>query len=301
MKSESLVPGEVMYTSLMGIALTLADKSVILKDGLQVKIVNKFNEPSRSSSLESEGGTPEAIVLYAELMRCLIHDGDDSSMLIKVFLVFQMMRNAGATPDLACYNALLRACAISGDIEKTEDVLRRMKADGIEPTSNTWRGTLKAARKARRSDVADFVWDAAVTYPNKDVAPFTPQGSDVELLMSIYVTELGGISGDHALRNILNRKVISLYEGIVSKSEERGLHHESLSVDEIEENQDFMLSVLRAAVSFELHGPTPEERSAARNLACEIAGLEVFQRRLHIVDRASKKALQLAQDWWHSY
>jgi pentatricopeptide repeat protein len=301
MKSESLVPGEVMYTSLMGIALTLADKSVILKDGLQVKIVNKFNEPSRSSSLESEGGTPEAIVLYAELMRCLIHDGDDSSMLIKVFLVFQMMRNAGATPDLACYNALLRACAISGDIEKTEDVLRRMKADGIEPTSNTWRGTLKAARKARRSDVADFVWDAAVTYPNKDVAPFTPQGSDVELLMSIYVNELGGISGDHALRNILNRKVISLYEGIVSKSEERGLHHESLSVDEIEENQDFMLSVLRAAVSFELHGPTPEERSAARNLACEIAGLEVFQRRLHIVDRASKKALQLAQDWWHSY
>ena len=264
-------------------------------------IVNIFNEPSRSPSFESEGGTPEAIVLYAELMRSLIHDGNDSSMIIKVFLVFQMMRNAGATPDLACYNALLRACAISGDIEKTQDVLRRMKAEGIEPTSNTWRGTLKAARKARRSDVADSVWDAAVSYSNKDMAPFTPQGSDVELLMSIYVNELGGISGDHALRNILNKKVISLYEGIVSKSEDRGLHHESLSVDELEENQDFMLSVLRAAVSSELHGPTSEERTAARNLACEIAGLEVFQRRLNIMDRSSKKALQLAQDWLRSY
>ncbi|KAL3811735.1 hypothetical protein ACHAXA_000237 [Cyclostephanos tholiformis] len=155
MKSESLVPGEVMYMSLMGIALTLADKGVIQKDGLQVKIVNKFNEPSGRSSLESGGTTPEAIVLYAELMRCLIQEGNDSSMLMKVFIIFQMMRNAGATPDLACYNALLRACAISGDIEKTHDVLRWMNADGIELTPNTWRGTLKAARKVKRSDIAD--------------------------------------------------------------------------------------------------------------------------------------------------
>ena len=300
MKSESLVPGVSMYTSLMGIALTLADKSVIRKDGLQVKIVNKFGEPSRGSSLESEGATPEAIVLYAELMRCLINDGNDSSMLMKVFLVFQMMRNAGATPDLACYNALLRACALNGDMERARDVLRRMKADGIEPTPNTWRGTLKAARKARRSDVADSIWDAAVAYPSRDVAPFEPQASDVALLMSVYVSELGGTS-DHAVRNALNRKIISLYEGITSKSEVRGLHHESLSVDDIEENQEFMLSVLRAAVSFELHGTTQVERSAARDLACDIVGFEVFQRRLQIADRASKKALQLAQDWLYSY
>ena len=241
-------------------------------------------------------------MLYAELMRflTLIQEGNDSSMLMKVFLVFQMMRNAGATPDLACYNALLRACALSGDIEKAHDVLRRMKADGIEPTPNTWRGALKAARKARRSDVADFLWDAAVTYANKDVAPFTPRASDVELLMSVYVSELGGTS-DHAVRNALNRKIMMLYEGMISKSKERGLHHDSLSVGEIENNQEFMLSVVRAAVSFELHGPTPDERSAARDLACEIVGFEMFQRRLHIADRTSKKALQLAQNWLHSY
>ena len=69
----------------------------------------------------------------------------------------------------------------------------------------------------------------------------------------------------------------------------------------MEKNQEIMLAVLRAAVSVELHGLTHEERSAARDLACEIAGFEMFQRRLHIVDRASKKALQLAQDWLYSY
>jgi hypothetical protein len=40
-----------------------------------------------------------------------------------------------------------------------------------------------------------------------------------------------------------------------------------------------MLSVLRAAVSFKLHGSTKVERSATRDLACDIVGFEVFQRR----------------------
>ncbi len=145
MKSESLVPGEVMYTSVMGIALTLADKSIIRKDSLQVKIVNKSDKPSRDSLLESEGATLEVIVLYAEVMRCLIHDGNDSSMLMKVFLMIHMMRNEGATPGLACYNALLWACALSSNMERARDVLRRMKAAGIEPMPNTWRRTLKDA------------------------------------------------------------------------------------------------------------------------------------------------------------
>jgi hypothetical protein len=80
------------------------------------------------------------------------------------------------------------------------------------------------------------------------------------------------------VRNALNRKFILLYEGITSKSEVRGLHHESLSVDNIEENQEFMLSVLRAAISFKLHGTTQVERSVARDLTCDIGGFKVFQR-----------------------
>jgi hypothetical protein len=96
-----------MFASLMGIALRLTDRSIIQKDDLQVKIINKFNEPSRRSLLESRGMTPEAIMFYAEYMHCLIYKGNDSSMLMKVFLVFHMMRNAGAMPNLAFYNVPL--------------------------------------------------------------------------------------------------------------------------------------------------------------------------------------------------
>ena len=77
----------------MGIALTLAEKenrSVITKDGLQVNLIHKFD----LNSLDTEDRTTEAIVLYTELMRCLIHDRNDD-MILKVFLLFQEMRNAG--------------------------------------------------------------------------------------------------------------------------------------------------------------------------------------------------------------
>ena len=93
---------------------------------------------------------------------------------------------------------------------------------------------------------------------------------------------------------------MSLYEGIVNGSEERGLQH--IRVDEIEENQDFMLAVLRAAVSHEFHSHNNEEKVHAKELACDIAGLEVFQYKLpQHYDRSSKKALTLAQDWLYSY
>ena len=72
-------------------------------------------------------------------------------------------------------------------MERTRDVLRRMKANGMEPTPNTWR-----AKKARRSDVTE------TAYPSRDVAPFEPQATDVALLLSIYFSKLGGTS------NILN-------------------------------------------------------------------------------------------------
>lgn len=303
MKREGLVPGEVMYTSLMGIALTLAERenaSVVRKDGLQVRLIDAFAKRGNLGLAESEDKSSESIVLYTELMRCLVHDGSDD-MLLKVFLVFQEMRNAGATPDVACYNSLLRACALNGDIEKAQDMLQRMDADGIEPNRSSWREALRAARRARRSDAADSIWKRAVACRKRDSTPLVPKASDVELLLSVYVSELGGTS-DHGARSLLNEKIMSLYEGILSKSEERGFHQESLSVDEIEAKQEFMLAVLRAAVSNELHGSTDDDRRHARELACEIAGLEIFQKMLPLgADRASKKALSLAQNWLYSY
>ena len=301
MEKEGLAPSPVMYTSLMGIALTLAEKenkSLLRKDGLELRVIDKFDKPSSGSVSDT---TSEAILLYTELMRCLVHDGNDG-MLLNVFLVFQEMKNAGMVPDIACYNSLLRACVLTGDIEKTKDVFCRMNADEIEPTRNTWRGALRAARKARRSDIADTIWETAVSYHSyqkNDAVEWIPTISDVELLLSVYLNELRNTSS-HDERNTINEKVMNLYEGILNRSEKRGLHH--LSVDEIEENQEFMLAVIRAAVSYELHAPTNEEKIHAKELACDIAGLEMFQHRLpQHSDRASKKALSLAQNWMYSY
>jgi len=58
-------------------------------------------------------------------------------------------------------------------------------------------------------DLADSIWDAAVACPSRDIAPFELQASDVALLMSVYVSKLGGTS-DHAVWNALNRKIILL-------------------------------------------------------------------------------------------
>mmetsp|Transcript_23728 Transcript_23728/g.40541 ORF Transcript_23728/g.40541 Transcript_23728/m.40541 type:complete len:276 (-) Transcript_23728:455-1282(-) len=253
--------------------------------------------------------TSEAIVLYTELMRCLVNDGNDD-MILKVFLLFQEMRNAGATPDVACYNLLLRACAFGGDLQKAEDVLARMEADGIEPNRASWRETLRAAmrgtppRGSSSSDVADSIWKRAVTYSDVkkgDAVPFLPSASDVALLLNVYLVELRG-TNDHLVRSKLNSKIMKLYEGIRAGSEELGLHRESVNMDEIEGNMEFMLAVLRSAVSYELHGPNDEERGRARDLAVEIAALEIFQHGLpRDADRASKKALQVAQDWLYSY
>lgn len=155
----------------MGVALTLAEKenrSFVQKDGLRVRIVDRFSggkSDARAPADAADGSatTSESIVLYTELMRCLINDGGgDDNMLLKVFLVFQEMRNAGATPDVACYNSLLRACALSGDMAKAGDILRRMRADDIEPNRNTLRGALKATRKTGRSVSVFFVAYAGV-------------------------------------------------------------------------------------------------------------------------------------------
>ena len=50
---------------------------------------------------------------------------------------------------------------------------------------------LRAAAKAKRSDVADTIWDMAVTYDGKrghsaDTTRWVPSATDVELLISVH-------------------------------------------------------------------------------------------------------------------
>jgi hypothetical protein len=94
--------------------------------------------------------------------------------------------------------------------------------------------------------------------------------------MNVYVSELGGTS-NHAMRNALNRKIILLYEGITSKLEKRGLRHESLAWKILRRIKSLCCRPCERPFSSELHSTAPVERSAARDLTCNILGLELFQ------------------------
>ncbi len=322
MKSEGLVPSEVMYTSLMDTATKVAVMENanlrVTKDGLHVQVVEKTADSS-STEKEINPNTTKAIVLYTELMRCLIQDetirvyektprGERNdghpNMLLKVFLVFQEMKNSGLKPDIACYNSLLRACAKAGDIELAQDVLRRIEDDGLQPNRATWREAIKAAKNAKRSDFADEVWNTGTTYREKrssnsrDVSNWTPNMADVELLMSVYVAETKSLS-DHKKRILLHQKIIQLYEDIVHKRKINNI------IDEFLENQKLMLIAVRACVSFVTSASKDlkEETQRAKDIACEIAGLECLQGKISssVCDVKTIKALQLAQTWLYAF
>jgi len=93
--------------------------------------------------------------------------------------------------------------------------------------------------------------------------------------------------------------MMNLYQGFISKLEEFELHD---TFEEIACNLTFLLSALKAAVSCEYHSEVDEEKTRSRELACEIVGFEIFQNEHHTnIDRAGKKAIQLATDWLYAF
>lgn len=309
MKNEGIVPGEVMYTSLMSSALEMAQRENhnTIVDGVQVKVIERIVTADNDLS-ESKNKT-NSILLYTELMRSMVRSGRDASnesgdVLMRIFLAFQEMKAAGIDPDLACYNSLLRACSFAGDSEKAKDVLQRMIDDEIEPNSYSYREALRAASKDGRSIVADFVWDQAMSRKKKTYdSGFLPHASDFELLVTAYWNDMQ-TSTNHTLRTHFHRKIIDAFEGVQSQIPERGLCH--ISLEEIEQNQLLMLTILRSAMSIALAPKKSNliteddirERAKARCLASDIAALDVLHGDLLPgVDSKTKKALGLAREW----
>lgn len=306
--------GEVMYTSLMSSLLGIAKRendNILTSGGLKVKVIDKLVPAERH--LANGLNTTNSIVLYTELMRSMVRDSSGEDVLLKIFLVFQEMKAAGVSPDLPCYNALLRACSFAGDADKAQDVLRRIVDDGLEPNDASWREALKAAAKQGRSDLADTIWNTAVARKKGTYdMGFIPRASDVDLLISTYWQEAQKTT-NHSVRALFHRKIIDLFEGVQMRSVERGLCH--VPVDELEQNQVLILTVLRAAVSLvlaprkgDLGNPRDNiydfdaDRIRAQELACEIAGLHVVQGKLlSTIDGKTKKALSIARDWMLAY
>ena len=232
MKGAGLVPSEVMYTSLMGVALELSQKETrITKDGLQVQLIDNL-------SIDSEDTTTEAIFLFKQFMRSLLMQTEKEDMILKVFLVFQEMKNVGMLPDVAMYNSLLRACAVTGNIERAQSVLRRMEMDGIIPNRGTLKEAVTLAKNARRSEFALSIW-ATMHKKTSQTVPLKPKVS-VEMmgdLMNNYASDLQKTS-KHEERIVIHREMMNLYQGFISKLEELELHD---TFEEIACNLTFLL------------------------------------------------------------
>ena len=296
MKVAGLVPSEVMYTSLMGVALELSQKETrITKDGLQVQLIDNL-------SIDSGDTTTEATFLFKQLMRSILMQKTDNNedMLLKVFLVFQEMKNVGMLPDVAMYNSLLRACAVTGNIERAQSVLRRMEMDGIVPNRGTLKEAVTLAKNAKRSEFALLVWEA-MHKKTTDTVPLKPKVS-VEMmsdLMNSYVIDLQQTS-NHDERTVIHREMMNLYEGFISRLEQES--ELNVTLQEIASNLTFLLAALKAAVSCEYHSEAVEEKNRSRELACDIVSFEIFQNQHHSdIDRAGKKAIQLATDWLYAF
>lgn len=293
MKGAGLVPTEVMYTSLMGLALELSQKETrITKDGLQVQLIDNL-------SIDSEDTTTEAIFLFKQLMRSLLMQTEKEDMVLKVFLVFQEMKNVGILPDVAMYNSLMRACAVTGNIERAQSVLRRMEMDGIAPNRGTLKEAVTLAQNARKSEFALSIW-ATMHKESTQTVPLKPKVA-VEMmsdLMNKYASDLQQTS-NHDERIIIHREMMNLYQSFISKLEEFELHD---AFEEIASNLTFLLAALKAAVSCEYHSEVDEEKTRSRELACEIVGFEIFQTQQHTdIDRAGMKAIQFATDWLYAF
>lgn len=313
----AMIKGEVMYTSLMRTALEMAQREndeIFQIDGVQVKVIDRLVTSERDDVSNRQNST-NSILLYTELMRFMVRaNGDESreDVLLKVFLTFQEMKAAGVRPDTTCYNSLLRACSFAGDSFKAQDILRRMVDDGVEPNNASYRYALEAAAREGRSDVADMLWNEAVSKRN-DYDNFSPRASDFELLVTSYWNEAQK-STNHDLRINHHRKILEAFESLQLRSPDRAMHR--ISLEEIENNQLLMLTILRSAVSVVLIprksdtknvatdpavDPAVRERVKARALAMMIADLDVLKKELlPTVDSKTKKALGLARDWLFS-
>lgn len=297
MKDKDIAPSEVMYTSLM----TRAERLVQIESKKDYKTSIKIND-SRDT---------KAIQVYTQLMESLT-DGrkreskqqrvDPNTHLLKVFLVFQEMKAAGATPDLACFNALLRACMRCGDVERAQDVLRQLQLAGLEPNDTSWRHLILAAARARNSEKALTIWKQGLEYrrsrvkADEPVVLWNPSTESLTALMTAYLYE--AVVAREEKKTVFYQGIVDLYNGLLLGDERLGLNR--MDPNEVLDNTRTMLVVLQALVSLERLLGDKEERIQARRTAESILELECFQDfesgGSHL-NSAASRALQKARSW----
>jgi len=263
MKGKRLVPSEVMYTSLMSRAQQL----------MEIEFKSDY-----SGALDTAGAEDKAIELYTELMQSAIdlqprqlHRAERvteaNNVLVKVFLVFQQMKAAGARPDLTCYNVLLKACARAGDTNHAYDVIKEMKTSFLEPNDVSWRLLVLSAANQNRSDLAVAAWKLGLEYRRKrghrrailDADPRTvrwnPSVSTFGTLLSSFINE-ARYAGDERRSIACYKQVRTIYDKLLGAEKYLGL--DRINVMAVLDSTRTMTMVLEAMVG--LLDALPSER-----------------------------------------
>jgi pentatricopeptide repeat protein len=182
-------------------------------------------------------------------------DKDSNTLMMKVFLVFQEMKAAGAEPDLACFNALLRACARAGDFEHAQDVLRQIQAADLDPNDSSWRQLIQTAVEMRRSDLAQAFWKQGLLYRHRRQKVDEPQKrwkpsvASLATLATAYLREAEIAKGEHQAN--IYQQLVNLFDNLLLGDEKMGL--DRVDIDEFLGSQRTMLLILQGIVaSYEL-------------------------------------------------
>lgn len=334
MKSNNIAPSEVMYTSLM----TRAERLVQIEKkqyGYGIDSHDRHRQyhhvHQEESNTSSVVGDMKAIEVYTELMRSLAEDNSSrttsgkpqshqnllqrsestadshaTALLLQVFLVFQEMKAAGATPDLACYNALLRACARSGDVARANSVLHQIQAAGLDPNDTSWRQLLQSASKTRNSQAAISIWKQGLSYRKNRLKvdepwrSWKPSVESYGVLLSSFLGEASREDSDDRKRTYYE-SCIHLYDDLLYGNEDMGM--DRIDPNDVLENQRTMLLILQAIVAlYEIQAVSAEKETISQadlyKMATSILKLDCFQQvevnRLHY---ASARAYEKVKSW----
>jgi len=355
MKANGVVPSEVMYTSLM----TRAERLVQLENdpghNLRSRSYSDGRLPLADAPLDDDdllSSDAKAIEVYTELMMSLMDIGrdkggrrlaakthhrhsapsmttvkDSNTLLVKVFLVFQQMKDAGAEPDLACYNALLKACARAGDVSRGQRVLQQIQASGLHPNDASWRHLLQAASAARDGNLALEIWSQGMEYQPRQQQlkasisslvdePLTQWNPSVESFAALLIAFLreasskygkDGLSLTSEKRASCYTECVALYDKLLLGDVETGL--DRIDPIHVLDSQRTMLLILQAIVALEqtihsniaegsLEADSPQSREDLISMASSILELECFQQvELNRLSWASAQAYHKALAW----
>lgn len=316
MEKNRISPSEVMYTSLMTSASRLAQ--------FENHQIDKEAREEATFILDDSGST-KAVEVYTELMTSLSKvkpaakkvtpslrskSGDDTDELFRVSLVFQEMKAAGVEPDLACYNALLKSCAKSGDVDRALSVLDQIReADEMEPNENTWNAVIRAAGKARRTDVALATWKSAVeeAIARKDDKRASRSRTLSERSLGALLLTLVRSAEDEKIdkhtKIRLYQLVLKLHMALMANSSFLGM--DLVDKDRVLENSGIMASFLQAVVSLENYVSSGGENvnldsKQLKRIAISIVQLDCFKDGLtfHLRKNASLfNAYQISSSW----